>query len=145
MKRIVSILALLLCMTCVQGQNKQEKEQQGAKTTPQSEERWSDPVEEMPSFPGGMGAQMRYLLENIKYPKEAEMKGIQGRVLCSFVVEKDGSITDVKVLRSVDPSLDAEAVRVIKAMPRWIPGKWNGKPCRVAFILPINFKRPDNG
>lgn len=142
MKKIISILALLLCIISVQGQNRQEKGKQGTKTTQQSEERWYEPVEEMPSYPDGMGALMQYLSENIHYPKEAEMKGIRGRVLCSFVVERDGSISNVKVLRSVDPSLDAEAVRVIEAMPRWTPGKQDGKPCRVAFTLPVNFMRP---
>ena len=142
MEKIISILALLLlCMTCVHGQSSQQEVKQDTTTDRQSKKWVYDPVEEMPSFPGGMGALMQYLSENIKYPKEAEQKGIQGRVICSFVVEKNGSITDVKVRRRVDPSLDDEAVRVIKGMPKWIPGKHYGKPCRVRFQLPVTFKR----
>ena len=95
----------------------------------------------MPTFPGGMGAVMQYLSTNIKYPMEAENKGIQGRVICTFIVGADGSISNVKVSRSVDPLLDNEAVRVIKSMPKWNPGKINGKPCRVKFTLPVTFKR----
>ncbi|MBO6099329.1 MAG: energy transducer TonB, partial [Prevotella sp.] len=96
-----------------------------------------DVVEQMPSFPGGMGALMQYLSSHIKYPVVAEENGIQGRVICTFIVERDGSITDTRVARSVDPSLDKEAVRVINSMPRWIPGKQNGTACRVKFTLPV--------
>ncbi|MBR4650680.1 MAG: energy transducer TonB [Prevotella sp.] len=99
-----------------------------------------DVVEQMPSFPGGMGALMQYLSSHIKYPVVAEENGIQGRVICTFIVERDGSITDTRVARSVDPSLDKEAVRVINSMPRWIPGKQNGSACRVKFTLPVTFK-----
>ena len=99
-----------------------------------------DIVEQMPSFPGGMGALMQYLSSHLKYPVIAEKNGTQGRVICTFVVEKDGNIADVKVSRSVDPSLDKEAVRVISGMPKWIPGKHNGKECRVKFTLPVTFK-----
>ena len=94
----------------------------------------------MPSFPGGMGALMQYLSSHIKYPVVAEENGIQGRVVCTFVVERDGSITDVKVVRGVDSSLDKEAVRVVKSMPRWIPGKQNGSAVRVKYTLPVTFK-----
>ncbi len=97
-------------------------------------------VEEMPEFPGGQSALMKYLSENIRYPVIAQENGIQGRVICSFVVERDGSITDVQVVRGVDPSLDKEAVRVIQSMPKWKPGKQRGKPVRVRFTLPIVFR-----
>lgn len=97
-------------------------------------------VEQMPSFPGGMGAMMQYLSSNIKYPKEAEKKGIQGRVLLSFIVQTDGSITDVRISKSVDPSLDKEAIRVVKNMPKWIPGKQNGQPVRVKYTFPVTFR-----
>lgn len=93
----------------------------------------------MPSFPGGLGALLQYLKNNIKYPKIAEKQGIQGRVVCAFVVERDGSITDIEVKKSVSPELDKEAVRVIKAMPRWIPGKKDGVPTRVRYSMPITF------
>ncbi len=99
-----------------------------------------DVVEQMPSYPGGMSALMQYLSSNIKYPVIAEENGIQGRVICTFVVERDGSITDVKVVKSVDPSLDKEAMRVIKSMPHWIPGKQNGSAVRVKYTLPVTFR-----
>lgn len=97
-------------------------------------------VEEQPEFPGGQAALMKFLSENIRYPVIAQENGIQGRVICSFVVEKDGSITDVQVVRGVDPSLDKEAVRVIQSMPKWKPGKQRGKAVRVRFTLPIVFR-----
>lgn len=99
-----------------------------------------DVVEQMPSFPGGAGALMQYLSSNIKYPVVAEENGVQGRVVCTFVVEKDGSITDVRVIKPVDPSLDKEAVRVVKGMPRWIPGKQNGSAVRVKYTVPVTFR-----
>ena len=99
-----------------------------------------DVVEQMPSFPGRQGALMQWLASNIKYPVVAEENGVQGRVVCTFVVERDGSITDVKVVRGVDPSLDKEAVRVLKQMPSWIPGKQNGSAVRVKYTVPVTFK-----
>ena len=99
-----------------------------------------DVVEQMPSFPGGPSALMQYLSSNIKYPVVAEENGVQGRVVCTFVVERDGSITDVRVIRSVDPSLDKEAVRVVKGMPKWIPGKQNGSAVRVKYTVPVTFR-----
>ena len=99
-----------------------------------------DVVEQMPSFPGGPSALMQYLNSNIKYPVVAEENGVQGRVVCTFVVEKDGSITDVRVVKSVDPSLDKEAMRVVKSMPKWIPGKQNGSAVRVKYTVPVTFR-----
>lgn len=99
-----------------------------------------DVVEEMPSFPGGNGALMSYLASNIKYPVVAQENGVQGRVTVSFVVERDGSISDVRVARSVDPSLDREAQRVVKSMPRWKPGKQNGSAVRVKYTVPVVFR-----
>ncbi|SNU05731.1 protein TonB [Prevotellaceae bacterium MN60] len=99
-----------------------------------------DVVEQMPSFPGGPSALFEYLSKNIKYPVVAEENGIQGRVIVSFVVERDGSITDVRVVKSVDPSLDKEAQRVVKSMPRWIPGKQNGSAVRVKYTVPVTFR-----
>ena len=99
-----------------------------------------DVVEQMPQFPGGPNALFEYLSKNIKYPVVAEENGIQGRVIVTFVVERDGSITDVKVVKSVDPSLDKEAQRVVKSMPKWIPGKQNGSPVRVKYTVPVTFK-----
>ena len=99
-----------------------------------------DVVEEMPSFPGGQSALMQYLASNIKYPVVAQENGVQGRVIVSFVVERDGSISDVKVARSVDPSLDREAQRVVKSMPKWKPGKQNGSAVRVKYTVPVVFR-----
>lgn len=97
-------------------------------------------VEEQPEFPGGNAAMMKFLSDNIRYPVIAQENGIQGRVICNFVVERDGSITDVQVVRGVDPSLDREAVRVIQQMPRWKPGKQRGSAVRVRFTLPVVFR-----
>lgn len=97
-------------------------------------------VEQMPSFPGGEAALMRYLSKNIKYPPFAEENNIQGRVICSFVVERDGSVSDIRIKRSVDPSLDKEAMRVVSAMPKWIPGRQNGQMVRVKYTLPVTFR-----
>ena len=99
-----------------------------------------DVVEQMPQFPGGQQALFEYLSKNIKYPVIAEENGVQGRVIVTFVVERDGSITDVKVVKSVDPSLDKEAQRVVKAMPHWIPGKQNGPAVRVKYTVPVTFR-----
>ena len=97
-------------------------------------------VEQMPLFPGGDAALMAYLRDNIHYPTVAAENGVQGRVVVGFVVERDGSITDVNVLRSVDPSLDREAMRVVKGMPRWTPGKQNGSAVRVKYQVPVTFR-----
>lgn len=97
-------------------------------------------VEEQPEFPGGNEALMKYISDNIKYPADAVSKGIQGRVITNFVVEKDGTLTDVQVARGVDPSLDKEAIRLIESMPRWIPGKQRGEVIRVRFALPVVFR-----
>ncbi len=99
-----------------------------------------DVVEQMPSFPGGDAELMKYLNTHIKYPAVAEENGIQGRVVATFVVERDGSISDVKVIKSVDPSLDKEAIRVLKSMPKWIPGKQNGSAVRVKYTVPVTFR-----
>ena len=104
------------------------------------EEKVFDVVEQMPSFPGGNSALMKFLNENIHYPVVAQENGVQGRVVISFVVERDGHITDVQVARSVDPSLDKEAQRVVKSMPKWIPGKQNGSAVRVKYNVPVSFR-----
>jgi TonB family protein len=101
-------------------------------------------VEEQPMFPGGMEEMMKFLQQNVKYPKEAQEQGKQGRVIVQFVVNKDGSISNDTIVRSVDPLLDAEALRVVRSMPNWTPGKQKGEPVRVRFTLPVTF-RLDNG
>jgi TonB family protein len=97
-------------------------------------------VENMPAFPGGNDALFKFLAENIKYPVAAQSAGVQGRVICQFVVERDGTISEVEVVRPINEALDAEAVRIIKAMPVWTPGTQKGKAVRVKYTLPINFR-----
>ena len=96
-------------------------------------------VESMPSFPGGMGELMKFLSQNINYPTLAKESGIQGRVFINFVVEPNGKISNVKVLRGIGGGCDEEAVRVVKSMPKWSPGKQRGKPVRVSYNLPVKF------
>lgn len=109
-------------------------------TIKQEEDEVFQVVEEQPMYPGGMQELMKYLQKEMKYPKEAQDKGIQGRVIVQFVVNKDGSICEANVVKSVDPLLDAEALRVINAMPNWTPGKQKGEPVRVRFTLPLMFR-----
>ncbi|WP_163325158.1 energy transducer TonB [Draconibacterium mangrovi] len=96
-------------------------------------------VEDMPEFPGGDEALRKYIANALSYPEDAKKNEIAGKVYISFVVEKDGSVGDVKVARGVDPSLDKEALRVVKALPMWKPGKQRGEPVRVQYTVPINF------
>ena len=102
-----------------------------------------DVVEVMPQFPGGNAEMMKFLKENIRYPKEAHEKNIQGRVIVRFIVNEDGQVSDAKVARSVDPLLDAEALRVVNSMPKWTPGKQDGKDgkaVKVQYHLPLSFQ-----
>lgn len=101
--------------------------------------------DKMPEYPGGMTETMKYLSRSIKYPQKARDKGEQGRVVLQFVVERDGSITDVEVVKGVSSSIDKEAIRVIKKMPKWNPGILNGKPVRVRYTLPIMFRLGNGG
>ena len=97
-------------------------------------------VEQMPEFPGGMEALMKYLQKNIKYPSRAQDNNVQGRVMVTFVVNKDCSIVDPEVIKAVDKDLDNEALRVVKGMPKWNPGKQRGKPVRVKYTVPVTFR-----
>ncbi len=97
-------------------------------------------VEDQPEFPGGTAALLEYLRKNIKYPAICRENNIQGRVIVTFVVNKDGSIVDIEVAKSVNPSLDKEAIRVISQMPKWKPGSQRGKPVRVKYSVPVNFR-----
>ncbi len=128
--------------TTQNGQNKPEPVRSEPLYKPQPVNRNSvyDVVEQMPSFPGGISGLRTYLNQNIRYPAEAQENCVQGRVVVSFVVGKDGHISDVTVLRSVDPSLDKEAVRVIRNMPRWTPGKQGGEPVKVRYNVPVSFR-----
>ena len=105
----------------------------------QSNQNVYDQVEQMPEFPGGMSAMIDFLQTNLKYPEDAIKQKVGGRVMVMFVVETDGSLSNVRVARKVFPSLDAEAVRVVKAMPKWKPGKEKDRPVRVNFTLPVVF------
>ena len=100
-------------------------------------------VEQMPAFPGGVAKLFEFISKNIHYPQEAKEKGIQGRVFIGFVIEKDGSVSNIRNLRGVDSELDAEAIRVVKSMPKWKPGKHNGEFVRVSYQIPILFKLED--
>ncbi len=97
-------------------------------------------AEVMPQFPGGDQAMMKFVAENVQYPQEARDKEISGRVMVGFIVEKDGSVNEVKVVKGIGGGCDEEAVRVVKAMPKWKPGKQKGKPVRVHYTLPLTFK-----
>lgn len=97
-------------------------------------------VEQMPQYPGGQEEMMKFISDNLKYPEAAVKEGIEGRVILRFVVRKDGNVSDVEVLRGLDPSCDKEAVRVIKSMPKWVPGRQNGQAVDVYFTLPVRFK-----
>lgn len=98
-----------------------------------------DVVEQMPEYPGGIAALLEYLMKNVKYPADAEKQKIEGRVIATFIVETDGSISNIEVAKPVFPSLDAEAVRVLSGMPKWTPGRQNGKEVRVKYAVPISF------
>ena len=96
-------------------------------------------VEQIPEFPGGSVQFMKWLTRNLRYPPQAQQQKIQGKVVVSFIVNKDGSISAPTIVKSVDPVLDSEAMRVVRMMPRWKPGMEKGKPCRTMFAIPINF------
>ena len=98
-----------------------------------------DVVEQMPEYPGGIQALFEYLSQNVKYPVDAEKQKVEGRVIATFVVETDGSISSIEVVKPAFPSLDAEAIRVLSGMPKWTPGKQSGKEVRVKYTVPINF------
>jgi protein TonB len=133
MKRLIFMsLMATCCLTTVLAQ-KTVVSQKDQKEEP------FDVVEDMPAFPGGMEAMIQFISNNIQYPADAQKQKVDGRVLVNFVVEKDGSITEVKVIKPTFPSLDAEAVRVVKAMPKWKPGYQKGQAVRVQFTMPINF------
>ena len=99
-----------------------------------------DVIEHMPSFPGGYTALAKFLEDNIKYPQSPETEGVQGRVVCQFNVGKDGTISDIKVVKSIHPLYDAEVIRVISLMPKWIPGEQLGVPVKVRYTLPVTFR-----
>lgn len=102
-------------------------------------------VEQMPQFVGGQDSLMRFIKSNLTYPRKAQDDGVQGRVVVRFVVNKLGKIVDAKVIRGIDPNCDREALRIVLAMPKWLPGKQNGQPVSVYYTLPVMFKLTPNG
>ena len=138
MKQII-ITMLLLAATIANAQDK-GKTPQDAEKGEQKYEVFDDYFEPTPQFPGGDKAYVDYIKKNMRYPEEAKKKGIEGRVLVQCVIEKDGSHNSYKVIKSVDPLLDEEAVRIVKGMPKLIPANDRGEPIRVRFTMPIIFK-----
>ena len=127
------ILMSMMAVLCIMTMSAQKT------VVSQKSQKVYDTVDQMPEFAGGMSALIDYLSTNIKYPQDAIKQNLSGRVMVMFVVETDGSVSNVKVAKNVFPSLDAEAVRVVKAMPKWIPGRHKGKIVRVNYIVPIVF------
>ena len=128
------ILLLLMAGCCLMTANAQKT------VVSQTNQKVFDTVEQMPEYPGGMQAMIEFLQTNMKYPEDAAKQKVEGRVMVQFVVETDGSVTDVHVAKQVFPSLDAEAIRVVQAMPKWTPGKEKGRVVRVKYNLPIVFR-----
>ena len=136
----ISALVLLVIVFAPAGANAQNKKVEKAQTHKDTttDDKVYDVCEQMPIYEGGDAALLKYLRENLKRPEEDKERGMQGRLVVGFVVEKDGSLTNVKVLRAVDIALDAEVLRVVKGMPKWIPGRHNGQRVRVRYLLPIH-------
>ena len=132
-KVMVSLFIVLAC-------NESEMMAQTQKDGYVDEDRVYDVVDQMPQFPGGFEKLKKFIEENRRYPKSLQARGIQGRVVVTFVVEKTGKISRAKVVRGVDPALDKEALRVIRKMPQWIPGKMCGKNVDVRYTMPVDFR-----
>lgn len=156
MNTMIILFALAMCVGC--GQSSEQKEESVPTDVTKAEkqeqvqveaededtlengEQVFRVVEVMPKFPGGDAELLKFIAKNVKYPQESQDKGEQGRVICSFVVDKKGNIVEPKIIRGIDPSLDAEALRVIGMMPRWTPGRQDGKAVRVLYTVPITFR-----
>ena len=132
MKKLILMSFMAIC--CLMTANAQKT------VVSQTNQKVYDKVEQMPEYPGGMPAMIEFLQTNIKYPEDAVKQKVEGRVMVQFVVETDGSISDVHVAKQVFPSLDAEAIRVVQVMPKWVPGREKGKVVRVKYNLPIVFR-----
>ncbi|MBR3455561.1 MAG: energy transducer TonB [Bacteroidaceae bacterium] len=154
MKKTVLTFMSIIMLTCIlascKEKQKEQKEQVNTETTQTQEPKAVEDekednevyqvVDQMPEFPGGMEALEAFIKENIHYPDSAKNNNMQGRVIVSFVVNKDGSIADPVVIRSADHIFDDEAITVIRSMPKWIPGKMNGETVRVQFTVPVTFR-----
>ena len=134
MKRVLLILALLFTYVMVNAQSNTGSKE---KT---SNEKIYDVVEIPPSFPGGQAALLAWIASHVNYPQKAMESRIEGRIIVGFVIECDGSVSQAKIIRSVDPLLDDEAIRVVMGMPKWTPGRQNGKNVRVKYNVPVNFR-----
>lgn len=134
MKRVLLILALLFTYVMVNAQSNTGSKE---KT---SNEKIYDVVEMPPSFPGGQAALLAWIASHVNYPQKAMESRIEGRIIIGFVIECDGSVSQAKIIRSVDPLLDDEAIRVVMGMPKWTPGRQNGKNVRVKYNVPVNFR-----
>lgn len=134
MKRVLLILALLFTYVMVNAQSNTGTKE---KT---SNEKIYDVVEMPPSFPGGQAALLAWIASHVNYPQKAMESRIEGRIIVGFVIECDGSVSQAKIIRSVDPLLDDEAIRVVMGMPKWTPGRQNGKNVRVKYNVPVNFR-----
>jgi len=117
-----------------------QKTEKGLNDSAKWEGRIYEVVEQMPSFPGGQSAMMRYINENLRYPEEAEQSDVVERAVVSFIVEPDGALSDIEITRSLDPAFDRMALLVVQGMPRWVPGKQDGKPVRVRYNIPVSFR-----
>ena len=139
---LLAVSALMLLVVVVAPARANAQDKKGKTTQTRKDTATDDKIyevcEQMPIFEGGDAALMKYLTDSVKYPELAKKHGVQGRVVIGFIVEKDGSLTDVKVLRPVDIDLDAEVLRLVKGMPKWIPGRHNGQCVRVRHLLPIH-------
>ena len=137
---VVSALILLIIVIAPASANAQDKREKTTQTRKDTttDDKIYEVCEQIPIYEGGDAALLKYLGENLKYPDNTKDRGVQGRLVIGFIVEKDGSLTDVKVLRPVDIDLDAEVLRLVKGMPKWIPGRQNGKRVRVRYLLPIH-------
>ena len=133
------LLVIVFAPARANAQDKKEKTTQTHKDTTTGDKIY-EVCEQMPIFEGGDAALLKYLTDSVKYPELAKKHGVQGRVVIGFIVEKDGSLTDVKVLRHVDIALDAEALRVVKGMPKWIPGCQDEQLVRVRYNVPVSFR-----
>ena len=133
------LLVIVFAPARANAQNKKVKKAQTHKDTT-TDDKVYDVCEQMPIYEGGDAALLKYLTDSVKYPELAKKHGVHGRVVIGFIVEKDGSLTDIKVLRPVDIALDAEALRVVKGMPKWIPGCHDGQLVRVEYNVPVSFR-----
>lgn len=144
--RLAAVLAMAFVLSAPafsqSESSSKQKKTVSTKATVSSSDKIYTATEKMPVFPGGPAALKKYLEENVAYPQSA--RGEQGCVIVSFVVEKDGTVSNTKVWRSVHPDLDAEALRVVESMPKWRPGRHNGEVVRVKYNVPVTFLRPDN-